>query len=271
VVSETSATPVTVLATSTSLGTIEFVADSTSATIQILLAESVPVTGAQAAVEKVAFHGIKLLEMDTDYPQRLRGTVFESNLANHFDLACNSVGATWYVAKDGVTRFRLPGAQLPVSAVFSDTSDASAASYVDVIGGYDTRSTVNRIEATNYGVDVTGDVEENDSLIVEDTASQLTYGIFRSTLNLNLYDEAPYDDSFSDRLNALLLAHKTPEAAVSQIRWNAQESLDLALSLEVGQRLTVQYRGVDHNVQIVALTHDIQPSRWMVTLDLQTL
>lgn len=268
VVSETSASPVTVTTAGVSLGTVEFVADATSAVIRIMLAESVVVGAATDGVERVAFTGMKLSELSTDYPQRLRGTVYESNLANHFDLACNSVGASWYVAKDGVTRFRLPGAQLPVSAIFTDEPMPGAVSYVDIVAGFDTRSTVNRIEAVNYGVDSTGEVEENDELIVEDTASQGTYGIYRSTLAVNLYDVAPYDASFSDRLTDLLEKHSTPTPQVSQLRWNAQENLDLAAALEVGDRLQVRYRGVDYTAQIVSITHDIQPTRWMVTLNL---
>jgi len=271
VVAESSATPVTVTTTGGSLGVIEFVADATSAVIRIMLAQSVVVGAATDGVERVAFTGMKLSELSTDYPQRLRPTVFESNLANHFDLACNSVGASWYVAKDGVTRFRLPGAQLPVSAVFSDVPLAGAVSYVDIVAGYDTRTTVNRIEATNYGVDATGDVEDNDTLVIEDTASQATYGVYRSTIAMNLYDVAPYDVSFSNRLTALLTAYKTPAPVVSQLKWNAQQDLDLAYALEVGDRISVLYRGVTYSVQVVSIAHDIQPTRWMLTLTLAQL
>ena len=250
---------------------VEFVASGSTATIQVLLAESLSVAGAQNEVEKVAIHSIELLELATDFPTRLRGTVYESNLSNHFDLACNSVGASWYVAKDGVTRFRLPGAALPVSAVFSDETSPEAVSYVDITAGFDTRSTVNRIEATNYGVDETGELEDNDELIVQDLESQATYGVYRSTIALNLYDESPYDDSFEERLNELLEAHKEPRPIVSAIRWNAQEDLALAAALEVGQRITVRYRGVDYDCQIVSIQHDITPTRWMVTLHLLQL
>jgi hypothetical protein len=268
VVSESAATSV-VVTSNTDLGYVEFVADSTSVTLQVLLAESVVVTGSQPSVENVAFHDYKLLELDTDYPQRLRGTVFESNLVNHLDLACNSVGATWYVAKDGWTRFNLPGASLPVSARFSDEPDPAGVSYVDIAAGTDTRTTVNRIEATNYGR--AGDVEENDELVVEDTDSQIAYGIYRSTLALNLYDETPYDDSFADRLDALLQAYKTPLPRVSSLRWNAQEDLELVKALEVYQRITVRFDGQDYDSQIVSIQHDFTPTRWIVTLTLQPL
>jgi len=250
---------------------VEFVASGSTATIQVLLAEELEVLGAQSEVEKVAIHSIELLELATDFPTRLRGTVYESSLSNHFDLACNSVGASWYVAKDGVTRFRLPGAALPVSAVFSDEAAPEAVSYVDITAGFDTRSTVNRIEATNYGVNETGDLEQNDELVVEDLDSQNAYGVYRSTVALNLYDGAPYTDSFTNRLDEMLEAHKEPRPIVSVIRWNAQEDLEMAAALEVGQRIMVRYRDADYDCQIVSIQHDITPTRWMVGLNLLQL
>jgi|GEM_PF-1511038 len=270
IVSESDGTAETVTA-STELPYIEFVADSSSVTFRIMLAEEVTVVGAQESVERVAIHGIKVLELSTDYPQRLRETVFESNLANHFDMACNSVGASWYVAKDGITRFRLPGAALPVAAIFSDDNTPGASSYVDIVAGYDTRSTVNRIEATNYGVDAERVNEENQTVVVEDSESVTAYGTRSVYFDLNLWDESPYDESFDDRLADLLESHSEPELLISQFRWNAQEDTELASALEVGDRLTVIYRGTTQDSQIVAINHDITPTRWMVTIDLQSL
>lgn len=270
IISESAGTPATVTS-NTGLPFIEFVADASSVTFQILLAESVSVVGAQDSVERIAFHGIKVLELSTDYPQRLRETVYESNLANHFDIACNSVGASWYVGKDGVTRFRLPGAALPVAAIFSDDTTPGARSYVDIVAGYDTRSTVNRIEATNYGLDAGRVNEENETLIVENAVSQTNYGTHSTYFDMNLWTVAPYDVSFGARLTALLVSHSEPELLISQIIWNAQEDLPLANALEVGDRLTVIYRGTVQDSQIVAINHNITPTRWMVTFDLQSL
>lgn len=196
-------------------------------------------------------------------------TIYESSLANHLDLACNSVGALWYVAKDGVTRFRLPGDALPVSAIFTDTPTPGAISYTDITAGYDTRSTVNLIESTNYGIDDQGVNEENDQLTVNDLASQATYGVWRSNVALNLYDEAPYVGSFEARLAELLADHRAPEPQVSSVRFNARSDETLTGALEVGDRIGVYYRGEAYDNQIVSISHDITPNRWMVTLALQ--
>lgn len=271
VISEASATPVTLAMTPKSLGFIEFVADATSAVVQILLANAVTVSGAQDGVERVAFTGMRLLELNTDYPQRLRETVLESDLATHFDLACNSVGASWAVGKDGVTRFLLPGTTLPVSAVFSDEVDATAQSYIDIGAGYDTRAMVNRLVVTNYGVDETRQNELNDELVVTSGDSIAAYNTRSQTLRTNLYSLPPYDASLNDRLTRILDDRDQPELLISWIKLNAQQDVDLANSLDVGQRILVRFNGVEQDSQIIAITHDIQPTRWLVTLDLQPL
>ncbi len=257
--------------TTHALPAIEFVAAATFVTVKVLMASALTVPGAMDAVERIAITGIKLLELDTDFPQRLRETVYESNLANHFDLACNSVGASWYVGRDGVTRFTLPGEFLPVSAVFSDEVGDGALHYVDVSAAYDTRSMVNRIEATNYGVDAARVNEENDTLVVTSDTSIDAYGTRSERVELNLYDLAPYASAVTDRLADLLDDYDQPSILISQLRWNAQENPEAAQALEVGQRITVRYRGTDYDNQIVAISHDITPTRWMVTLQLRVL
>lgn len=251
------------------LPSIEFVASETTSEVRVRLLDAVVTPGARDEVERVAFSDIRVLEIATDVPQRLRSTVYESSLANHLDLACNSVGATWFVAKDGVTRVLMPRTALPMTALFSDAAAPGARSYIDITAGFDTRSTVNRIEATNHGVDAAGENEENDELVVEDTASQARNGLYSSSLAVNLYDEEPYGDSLNNRLQTLLSEHTEPEPLVSSIVWNAQQDLPLASVLEVGQVVRVRYRGQDYDSEIVALTHNITPTRWTVRMDLQ--
>lgn len=270
VVSESNATAVTITS-NTDMGFIDFVADATSVVVRIMLSEAVTVTGASDTVENVAFHGIQLLEMVTDYDVRMRETVYQSNLANHFDLACNSVGASWYVAKDGVTRFRLPGSSLPVAAIFSDGIELGSLHYVDITAGHDTRSMVNRLEVTNYGVDAARTNEQNDELIVSSPASASAYGTRTEKLETNLYSGSPYEQALNTRLAEILDAHDQPQLLVSSIRWNAQEDLAVASAIEVGERILVRFNGSEQDSQIVSIQHEISPDRWMITLNLQKL
>lgn len=50
----------------------------------------------------------------------LSGVVYESSLKNHFDLACDSVGAYWWVDAENVTQFRRRRDLTPIRATFSD-------------------------------------------------------------------------------------------------------------------------------------------------------
>lgn len=271
VLTESAGGVVTLAEASTSLGYIEFVADASSVTLQILAAEALSVPAAADEIERAAFTGVKLLQLLTDYPVRLRETVYESNLANHFDLACNSVGGSWYVGKDGVTRFRLPGAALPVSATFTDRPAPGALHYIDVAAAYDTRGMVNRLDVTNMGVDEEREKEQNDDLVVTDPTSIGKYGVRSARLDTNLWSVAPYDESLTNRLQELLAGASEPRLFVSSVRWNAQENLAAANALDVGQRVLVQFNGSEQDSQIVALQHEITPRRWIITAELRRL
>jgi hypothetical protein len=268
VVSEASGAPVDI-SMETDLPYVDFVADSTSVVIRIMLAEAVTVTGAVEEVERAAFHRLRLTEAVTDYPQRLRETIYESNLANHLDLACNSVGASWFVSPDGVTRFRLPGSVLPVTAIFSDEPDDTHLHYIDTAAGVDTRSLVNRLDVTNYGVDADRNNEENDELVVTSNASIDKYGVRTERLETNLWSEAPYDESLGNRLTEILGTQDTADLIISNVKWNAQEDLDMAGVLDVGQRVIVRFNGSEQDSQIVAIQHDITPTRWLMSIDLR--
>lgn len=247
---------------------LDFVADATTAVLRITLAGAVTVPGATEEVERIAFHTVRLTQAVTDYDQRLRETIYESNLANHLDLACNSVGASWYVGMDGVTRFRLPGSALPVTAVFTDQVDDNALHYVDVTAAYSTRSLTNRLEVTNYGVDAARANEENDELVVTSDPSIVKYGVRSERLETNLWSEVPYDESLNNRLAEILDTNDHTARLISSVKWNAQEDLAMASVLDVGQRIIVRFDGTEQDSQIVALSHDITPERWLITLTL---
>ena len=88
---------------------------------------------------------------------------------------------------------------------------------------------------------------------------------------MNLWDQAPYDDSLNDRLAELLADAAEPRLFISAVRWNAQENPAAANALDVGQRVTVRFNGTEQDSQIVTLQHDITPRRWLVTATLRRL
>lgn len=99
----------------------EFIATAETHTLQIALAENINFTYSNAQnVEAVFWHNIALYEFD-DSVIPLQDIVYESNLANHFDLASNSSNATWWVDRENVVQFRRQlGKDDLIEAKFSD-------------------------------------------------------------------------------------------------------------------------------------------------------
>ena len=253
----------------TSLPPIEFVATAKTVRVAVLLATPVTATAGED-VERIAVHTIRLLQLGTDYPQRLRSTVYESSLSNHFDLACNSVGASWYVDRSGVTQFARPGRAQPIAAVFSDHRENGVLEYIDIATAYDTKTTVNRLEATNFGIGE-DDLADNDTVIIERGASMSLYGTYSERLDVNLYNETPYAGSFTSRLTEILDGHDRPDVLCTSLRWNAQENIAAATALEIGQRILIRFGDTTQDSQIVALNHHLTPTRWIVTIDVLKL
>lgn len=58
------------------------------------------------------------------------------------------------------------------------------------------------------------------------------------------------------------------ERKVTRIRWNAQEDPATAAKLEVYSPVNVWRRGVMFPCRVVGMSHEMQPTRWIITLDL---
>ena len=204
------------------------------------------------------------------YEQLLRSTVYESDLASHFDLACNSVGAAWFADVDNVTRFTAPTTALPVSVVFSDTAQDGALLYVDIDAGYDTRSLVNVLDATNHGIGEDG-LAGDDELSVSNPESVSLYGPRREDIDVNIYTGVPYDLGLTHRLADVLAAGDKPNRIIRSVVWNAQQNIDAAPSLELGQRARVEFNGTVQDSRLIGLEHQITATRWMVTAKFSTI
>lgn len=241
-----------------------FVASGHSSAIRVVLAEAINVPGETAPIEKAAIVGISVTEAAGDYGQRLRSTVYESDLASHFDLACNSVGAAWYADVTNVTRFSLPGQALPVSTMFSDRSTDGVLLYSDLDVGYDTRSMINILDATNHGIGEDG-LAADDTASVSNPQSVSLYGPRKDSIDVNLYTLPPFDAAFNSRLAEILAAGDEPQLLIRSVTWNAQQNLAAAHSLELAQRVFVEFNGTTQDSQLIGLEHTITPTRWMVT------
>lgn len=246
-----------------------FTPTSASASVAVVITEAVLASGPLVPAVRVGIFDMSVRELDYVPPQKLRNTVFSSSLDNHFDLACNSVGGSWYVDKAGVTRFNNPVNMLPVSHVFSDDRGPEFLEYVDIEADYDTASVINTVEVTNLGIGGDGN-ESNGALTYVNQESIAQYGICKESLTTNVrvgWGEG--DEPLTELIRTLTTVRAQPRVSISKIVWNAQQNLQAAQRIDLGQRVVVRYRGQEYDAQIIGLENDITPTRWLMTISLR--
>lgn len=72
----------------------------------------------------------------------------------------------------------------------------------------------------------------------------------------------------SIRAEEVFNAYATPAQNISRIRWNAQEDPAVAASLDIQDRVRVEFGGVVQDSRILGIKHDVTPGRWMIELEL---
>ncbi|MCD5345048.1 hypothetical protein [Agromyces sp. S2-1-8] len=224
---------------------------------------------------KIALTSIRVIEVARPDDYRLRDVVYESTLANHFDLACNSVGARWWVDAFGVTQFRRAlDDQQPV-ARFSDASTPGALHYVDVDTGFDTRSTVTALTLKQHGRKADPDnpgsfiADDADAAFVDETAAN-RWGARADSLDTCLWLGAGHENDLLQRAGEIFTQTARPRYAIPRIRWNAQENVAAAAQLDIYDRVDVEFtrRSIAQRARVAGLTHKITPTRWIVEIAL---
>lgn len=241
--------------------TVEFVADSDSTTIGVVVDQAL--TGDPGkTLARFGIFNMKLQQKDYTYPQRLEGNKYDSSLANHFDLACNSVGATWHVDTAGITQVVQPAKYLPISHVFSDEPGEEFLKYIDLEPTHDTANIVNVLEVNNY----TSSENRAETFRYEKSISK--YGERKDSITTNV-SRWQMNRGLDVLVDELVIPRTEARLAISKIVWNAQQDLHAAMRMELGQRIIVRYRGQEYDAQIARLEHDITPTRWMITISLR--
>lgn len=248
---------------------LEFVATATSHEIAFRLAETAG-RASPADLERFALWGVSLSRMPSGSPFRLQNIVYQSSLINHFDLACNSIGARWWVDSAGVTQFSADLGDEGSLAVFTDVRASGKLEYIDVRTSYDTRNVVNDLTVNQHGAyeDEDGWKANDYSDNFKDITAIATWGARAGSMDTSLYDEGAYAGSVQSRAVDIVTDSSTPEITLTQIRWNAQEDPILAAQLDIYSRVDVEFRGVAQPSRIVNIRHDIKPERWIMTLEL---
>jgi len=204
-------------------------------------------------------------EPGTPLPWECQDVAYVSSLASHFDLACQTVGANWYVDSDNVTQFRLPDDATSSAGTFSDQID-DANQYDDIVITSGTKQVVNVLKITNHGRGNDGNTFDI-STTFEDTASVTQWGARSASTDMCVWDADTY---LSGRAEAIFDAYGDPVRDVDQIVWDGQQNPTLAASLDIQTPITVLFGAETFDTRIVALGHDIGPSWWTITITTST-
>lgn len=147
-----------------------FVATATSHVVQIQLNEAAAWSGA-GWFEAVGFYGIALTEIPNASPYRLQDVALEAGLNDHYSVACDTIGAVWWVDSDDVTQFRQVADDSAIRATFTDVRAQGELEYIDLQASYDTRNVVNTLQVNNHGRDAgTGDALDTTYETADDDA-----------------------------------------------------------------------------------------------------
>lgn len=211
----------------------------------------------------------------------LGSTVYESSLANHLDVACNSVRAVWWVDATGTVQFVRELDFEPPHAHFSDRVDPYDPlhrSYTHISATHDTRATVNNLSLANHGRardPETGNWQADDRTYgpFRDATSEATVGPRSARVDTMLWSPphdpgSPYHGNAASLAASYLADHSHTELRIRSLRFDAWADPELAAGLDIYSAVRVQYRDHTQTSSVIGIEHDITPDRWTTTLDL---
>lgn len=218
----------------------------------------------------LTFRNMKVTRISDPKGYQLSDIALQSNLANHLDIACNTVGARWWVNKDGQTivsrQFLNNGSHLTVG----DTA-ADDISYTDVSLSFDTKNVVNALAVNNHGRDVaTGNTEDVTYSFTADSSIR-RWGAHASSVDMSMYSEGAYASNLTRRAQDLMSSLSRPKYTVSQFTINVQSRPDVLEWLELRAPIRVRYGDIDQTCRILSLSHSIDPTRWEVTVEVNEI
>lgn len=246
---------------------VVFTATSTTHTFQI--ANSRDIVFGQNVGYLARFWDIRVYEVGIVDDYLLQDVAYESNLSNHYDLACDSVGARWWVDRNNVVQFRRSPEATGIVAEFTDDRKAGALEYTDIDTSFDTRNVVNTLTLRQHGAKLNEEgqpVTDDYSALVVEPFSAEAWGRREASLDTCLWLGFEHELDLETRAAEIFTDRGNPSYRVRHIRWNAQEDPELASTLDIYDRVKVLYRGEIHVGRIISLKHAVSQTRWMMDI-----
>jgi len=75
-----------------------------------------------------------------------------------------------------------------------------------------------------------------------------------------------YLNMMDTRTLELLTEFANPSVVVKSLKWNTAQNPVLATNLDIGKTITVEFNGTTALYRVAGISHDINPERWMMTL-----
>lgn len=201
----------------------------------------------------------------TPYAWDCQDVAYTSSLAAHFDLACQTVGANWFVGTDNVTRFRIPDDATTSVGTFSDQI-AHPNQYDDILIDSGTKQVVNVLKITNHGRGDDGNTFDIATTF-EDAVSVTAWGARAASTDMSVWDAGTM---LSGRATNIFSAFANPVRDVTQLIWDGQQNPALAAILDIQSPITVRFGVETFETRIVELGHEIGPSSWTITITTST-
>jgi hypothetical protein len=210
-------------------------------------------------------------------PFNAANVVYESNLVNHLDLAANTGNSGWYVDRFGVVRFRENSEVIAHFSDVHDQDDPLHVCYTDIDAAFDTAEVVNDLTLSNHAriydaSQSTWRADDKNLGPFVDLASQATWGVVGAKVETSIYSPATglYAGSAARLAAQLMAGRSAPAVTISSVTFNGADAEDIATSVDIYSRITVTSGSVTQTCRVISISHDIQPNKWLVTLNLES-
>lgn len=77
-----------------------------------------------------------------------------------------------------------------------------------------------------------------------------------------------YDNTIDTRATEILNTFSTPSVLVNSLTYNTAQNPNAATTVDVGSLVIVTFKGTTGTYRVTGISHDINPERWMSTLQL---
>ncbi len=242
-----------------------FTATAASHTVRVACAEPISNTG---TVGEAVVIGDGTIYHYGEQDYWLQDIAYESDLRNHFSLACDSVGARWWPGRDGVVRFAAAASGTVRLWLADQLTEDGQVSYTDLNRSTGTRDVVTDIELVNHGRDAESGNTADTTTLYSDVTSVATWGNRSASVDVSI---DPTGGALDRRGRELLSAGAVLRSGPRGVTFRALDAIDATTDLELYDHVLITRRSTTWRCEVVGIRHQVTPRGWTVTLTLRTL